>query len=149
MKKQTSKKPKIETIIKRIVREVKLGKKDPSILNQLCNLTEYVERKNYNPEEFVDAFPICAGRTYQEIKFIRKSVFDILSEELKNTDHSMLTTYRIYIALYVLNVKKYIPKSNPKVKLCDTLWGIDNTGNFQLAFKMLSLMDDIIENEKQ
>ena len=149
MKKETTKNQKIETIIRRIIREVKLGKKDPSILNQLCNLTEYIEKRNYTLEETVDAFPICAGRTYQELKYVRKTVFELLLEELKNPDHSMLTTYRIYIALYVLNLKKYIPKSNPKVKICDTLWGLDDTGDFQQAFKMLSLMDNIIENDKK
>ena len=148
MKSETTKNQKIETIIKRIVREVKFGKKDPNILNQLCNITEYIQKKNYSNEEAVIAFPICAGRTYQELKYIRKTVFDILLEELKNSDYSMLTTYRIYIALYVLNLKQYIPKSNPKVKLCDALWGFDNTGSFHTAFKMLSLMDEIIENEK-
>lgn len=142
MERKTAK-PQIETIVKRVVRDVKFGKKDPSILNQLCNLTEYIEKRNYTSEEMTEAFPVCANRTYQELKRIRKDVYNTLYDDIKSSDYSMMTTYRIYVALVVLYPERHLPMSNPKIKLCDILWGYDNTGNFNMVFEMLGLMDKI------
>ena len=145
MKKQAQKNQKIETIIKRICRKVLCDGKKQDILNQLCNLIEHIEKRNYSAEEMVESFPVCAGLTYQELKYVRREVYKRLFTELTSSDHSMLVTYRICVAIYHLYPNKWtsLPMSNPKVKLSTTLWEFDNTCDFTMAFKMLSLMDKI------
>lgn len=145
MEKQTTPKTKkTETIIRTIVREVKFGKKDPFILNRIASLVENIEHLNFTDEEFAEHFPLCAGKTYDELKRIRREVYKQLSETIKEPSNSMLATYRMYVALVTLFPDRRVTQSNKKIKVAKDLWEFDNTGSFKRVFKLLENMDGVI-----
>lgn len=145
MEKQAKPKTKkTETIIMRIVREVKFGRKDPTILNQLSSLIENIERMNFTDEEFAEHFPLCAWKNMDELKRIRREVYKKLSEDIKDPSLSVTATYRMYVALDILFPERRITQSNFKIKIAKDLWYFDNTGSFTRVFKMLENMDRVI-----
>lgn len=145
MAKQTSQKT--ETAITQIIKEIEFGRRTTIILDRIPLFVENIEKRVYTDEEFADFFPICAGKSYQELKHIRKEVYKRLSEDIKNPSNTMLSTYRMYIALCNLYPKKKVPLSNLKIKLCKELWFSDLYTDFRQGLKMAILMDSIISDE--
>lgn len=136
-----SRRKKSETIANQVIGKVIYGKTDASILNELTNLTEYIERKNYSQQEVLDYLPHFADRTFAEMVMIHKEISSQLFIRIKQPERTFLQTYRIYIALSVLEPEKHIPLSNPKIKFCARFFADDHSKHLSESFKTIKLID--------
>ena len=130
-----------ETVAKQICGKVIWGKTDPTVLNRLANLQEYIEMKNYTPDEIATYIPFVKDRSYEEMLSIYKDVYNELYERIKDTHNTMLQTFRMYIALMVLKPEKDIPMNNVMIEFCRKYWKFDSNGSLKESLKLISLID--------
>ena len=133
---------KSETIANQIIGRVIYDKYEPAILNELTNLTEYIEQRNYSPAEIAQYLPHFADRSLAEMVMIHKEVYHQLSLRLKTSDLTFLQTYRTYIALKAMEPEKNISMSNPRIKFCAKYYITDPALNLRDSFKTIALIDN-------
>ena len=133
---------KTQTVANQVIGKVIYGKPtDIKIISELTNLTEYIERKNYTPEQIQEWLPTFADRTFAEMVMIHKEVYAQLAVRIRQADCTFLQTYRMYLTMCVMEPEKRIPVSNPKIKFCSRFYLSDQTTKLSESFKTIALID--------
>lgn len=131
-----------QTIAKQVIGKVIFGKpNETKIINELTNLTEYIENKNYTPDQIQEWIPTFADRTFAEMVMIHKEIYAQLATRIKQSDCTFLQTYRMYLTMRTLEPERYIPVSNPKIKFCAKYYLMDAAAHLADSFKMIALID--------
>ncbi len=131
-----------QTIAKQVIGKVIYGKTtDTKIISELTNLTEYIERKNYTPDQIQEWLPHFADRTFPEMVMIHKEVYAQLAARIRQLDCTFLQTYRMYLVMSVMEPNKHIPVSNPKIKFCARYYLMDQATRLSESFKTIALID--------
>lgn len=131
-----------QTIAKQVIGKVIFGKpNETKVISELTNLTEYIENKNYTPEQIQEWIPSFADRTFAEMVMIHKEVYAQLATRIKQSDCTFLQTYRMYLTMRTMEPEKHIPVSNPKIKFCAKYYLMDTAAHLADSFKMIALID--------
>lgn len=139
----SKKKTPLEKVVDATVRAVLKGGNDKDIINQLCCMQEHINRENYSREEIEEVFPMYLDFSVQEMKKIRREVWERLKGCLYNPENTYQQTFRMILVASVLEIPDVPAKHNNKVKFCKNYWRMccGEGKNLPIYLKEIQLLD--------